>query len=359
MKMIFRWFPNGDDSVKLHEIKQIPGMTGVATQLSYIPVGDVWPLEEIIAVRDQVNAAGLEMEVIESVNIHEDIKKGLSTRDEYIANYIETMKNLHEAGVKCICYNFMPVMDWVRSNLCDELSDGSSSMSYNHEKVLLMDPHSMAHSMIQGSNSFSLPGWEPERFPAMVKDIEFYQNVSSEAYLKNISYFLDAVMPYAEQYDLDFAVHPDDPPWPIFGLPKIITNADSIRGFLALNKSPRNGIALCTGSLGANSANDLPAIIREFASAGRVPFAHLRNVKHTSAMDFQETAHLSEYGDLDMFEIVKALSDSGFEGYIRPDHGRSIWGENGRPGYGLFDRAIGSNYLLGLWEAIRKMSSKQ
>lgn len=357
MKMIFRWFPNGDDSVKLHQIKQIPGMSGVATQLSYISVGNVWPIDEIIAVRNQVNAAGLEMEVIESVNIHEDIKKGLSTRDEYISNYIVTMKNLHEAGVKCICYNFMPVMDWVRSNLAENLPDGSTSMSYSHDKVLLMDPQSMAHSMIQGSNSFSLPGWEPERFPAMVKDIEFYQGVSSETYLKNISYFLDAVMPYAEEYDLDFAVHPDDPPWPIFGLPKIITNSESIRRYLSLHNSPRNGIALCTGSLGANSANDIPAMIREFASAGRVPFVHLRNVLHTSPLDFQETAHFSECGDLDMFEIVKALSDSGFEGYIRPDHGRRIWGETGRPGYGLYDRAIGSNYLLGLWEAIKKMSS--
>lgn len=356
MKMIFRWFPNGNDSVKLSDIRQIPGMTGVATALYHIPVGEIWPLTDILSVRDEVHAAGLEMEVIESVNIHEDIKKGLPTRDRYISNYIETMRNLHEAGVKCICYNFMPVMDWARSNLAEVLEDGSTAMAYNHAQVLQMEPQSMASSMVSGSNDFALPGWEPERFPAMAKDIEFYKNVSVDEYFRNIAYFLDAVIPHAEELDIDFAIHPDDPPWPLFGLPKVITAAENIRRFIALNPSPRNGIAFCTGSLGANLDNDLPAMIREFAGAGRVPFAHLRNLKHTSPQDFHESAHLSTCGDLDMFAIVKALSDSGFDGYIRPDHGRMIWGEKGRPGYGLYDRALGSNYLLGLWEAVKKMS---
>ena len=356
MKMIFRWFPNGNDSVKLSDIRQIPGMTGVATALYHIPVGEIWPLADILSVRDEVHAVGLEMEVIESVNIHEDIKKGLPTRDRYISNYIETMRNLHEAGVKCICYNFMPAMDWARSNLAEVLEDGSTAMAYNHAQVLQMQPQSMADSMLSGSNDFALPGWEPERFPAMAKDIEFYKNVSIDEYFRNIAYFLDAVIPHAEALDIDFAIHPDDPPWPLFGLPKVITAAENIRRFIALNPSPRNGIAFCTGSLGANLDNDLPAMIREFAGAGRIPFAHLRNLKHTSRQDFHESAHLSSCGDLDMFEIVKALSDSGFDGYIRPDHGRMIWGEKGRPGYGLYDRALGSNYLLGLWEAIKKMS---
>ncbi|NLW88191.1 MAG: mannonate dehydratase [Clostridiaceae bacterium] len=356
MKMIFRWFPNGDDSVQLHHIKQIPGVTGVATALPHIPVGDVWPTGQILAVRDQITSAGLEMEVIESVNIHEDIKKGLPSRDLYISNYITTMKNLHEVGIRCICYNFMPVMDWIRSDLAEPLPDGSTAMSYRHDKILMLDPHTMAHSMINGSNQFSLPGWEPERFSAMAEDIEFYRNVSVDEYFENIAYFIRSVMPFADEYEIDFAVHSDDPPWPIFGLPKIINNASSIRRFLSLHPSKHNGIAFCTGSLGADSANDLPNMIREFASAGRIPFAHLRNVKHTSPTDFHETAHLSGCGDLDMFEIVKALIDSGFDGYIRPDHGRMIWDETGRPGYGLYDRALGSNYLQGLWEAVKKMS---
>jgi mannonate dehydratase len=237
----------------------------------------------------------------------------------------------------------MPVMDWIRTNLAEPLSDGSTAMSYHHDLLLSMNPHSMASSMLSGSNSFSLPGWEPERLPAMARDIEIYQNVSADEYFDNIAYFLNAVMPFAEEYDIDFAVHPDDPPWPVFGLPKIINSAATIRRFLALNPSKRNGIAFCTGSLGADRENDLPTMIREFAAAGRIPYAHLRNVKHTGPTDFQETAHLTTCGDLDMFEIVRALIESGFDGYIRSDHGRMIWDETGRPGYGLYDRALGSD----------------
>ncbi|MBP5492134.1 MAG: mannonate dehydratase [Clostridiales bacterium] len=356
MKMVFRWWPNGDDTVTLGQIRQIPGVSGVATMLSDIPAGEVWSKEAVFSLRDQVHEAGLEMEVIESVNVHEDIKKGLPSRDEYISNYITTMKNLHEAGVKCICYNLMPVMDWFRSNLEMPLSDGSFAMAYEHAYAKGLTLDKIIDSMMNGSHDMTLPGWEPERFPAMTKDIEFYQNVSAEEYFKNITYFLDAVMPYAEEYDIDFGVHPDDPPWPLFHLPKVICSTESIREFLNLNTSKRHGLTLCTGSLGANKENDVPAMAKEFASMGRVPFVHLRNVKHTQDKDFHESAHLSSEGDLDMYQIIKNLHDNGFDGYIRPDHGRRIWGEVSRPGYGLYDRAIGANYLLGLWEAVDKAS---
>ena len=354
MKMVFRWWPNGDDTVTLAQIRQIPGVSGVATMLSNVPAGEVWTPKMIQSVKNQVNDAGLEMEVIESVNIHEDIKKGLSTRDQYISNYIETMKNLHEAGVKCICYNFMPVMDWFRSQLDKPLRDGSGAMAYDHNYASNLTLQNIIDSMMNGSNKMTLPGWEPERFPAMAKDIEFYQGVSQEEYFKNIAYFLNAVMPYAEEYDIDFGVHPDDPPRPIFKLPKVVCSAESIRKYLNLNSSKRNGLTLCTGSLGANSENDIPAMAKEFAAMGRVPFVHLRNVKHTSEKDFHESSHLSTDGDLDMYAIVKALHDNGFDGYIRPDHGRRIWDENSRPGYGLYDRALGAMYIQGLWEAVSK-----
>ncbi len=356
MKMVFRWFPNGDDSVSLEQIRQIPGMTGVATCMPHIPVGEVWELDEIIAMRNEITRFGLEMEVIESVNVHEDIKKGLSSRDHLIDNYITTVKNLHSAGVKCICYNFMPVMDWARSRLDRPLEDGSTSMAYEHEKVLAMNPSAIADTMCGAACGYSLPGWEPERFPAMARDIEFYRSMSADDFWSNMKYFLDALMPYADMYDMKFAIHPDDPPWSIYGLPDVITDAPSIRRFFSLNESKNNGLTLCTGSLGANSDNDLPSMAAEFAESGRVHFVHLRNVRHTSPKDFHETAHLSSCGDLDMFAIVKALHDNGFDGYIRPDHGRMIWGETGRPGYGLYDRALGSNYLLGLWEAIDRLS---
>ncbi|MBR3033154.1 MAG: mannonate dehydratase [Clostridiales bacterium] len=356
MKMVFRWWPHGDDTVTLKQIRQIPGVSGVATMLPHIPAGQVWPKEDIRALVDEIHDAGLEMEVIESVNIHEDIKKGLSTRDEYIANYITTMKNLHEAGVKCICYNFMPVMDWFRSNLELPLSDGSAAMAYDHAYAQSLDLDRIIASMMDGSRDMTLPGWEPERFPQMKKDIEFYKNVSADEYFKNIAYFLDAVMPYAEEYDIDFGVHPDDPPWPLFGLPKVVCSQESIRKYLSLNTSKRNGLTLCTGSLGANPDNDVPAIASEFASMGRVPFLHLRNIKHTTEKDFHESAHLSSEGDLDMCAIITELQKNGFDGYIRPDHGRKIWDEASRPGYGLYDRALGASYIEGLWEAVKKSS---
>jgi mannonate dehydratase len=249
MKMIMRWFPFGDDSVTLKQIRQTPGISGVATCLQKIPVGEVWPLETLCALKQEINAAGLEMEVIESVNVHEDIKKGLPTRDKYIENYIETMKNLSQLSVKCLCYNFMPVIDWARSDLSHKIDDGSYVMSYRHEEVLKMNPSSMADAMAGKALGYSLPGWEPERLGAMADDIMFYNNMEQERYWEHMKYFLDAVIPYAERYDIRMAIHPDDPPWPLYGLPKVITNAENIRAFLKLNQNPNNCLALCTGAL--------------------------------------------------------------------------------------------------------------
>ncbi len=359
MKMILRWFYGNDDSVSLKQIRQIPGVSGVATALSDVSVGEIWPLERLQKMKNEINSAGLEIEVIESVNIHEDIKKGLSGRDIYIENYIKTLENLSKIGVKCLCYNFMPTIDWARSDLAYPLPDGSTAMLYRHEDVLRMNPAEMADRMIEKANDFSLPGWEPERLSAMAADMEFYQSMSTEEYWKNIKYFLDAVIPYAEKYDIKMAIHPDDPPWPLYGLPKVITCAENIRTFLSLNTSPYNGLTLCSGSLGSDRNNDIPAIVREFSSQGRIHFAHIRNIKHSDDKDFTEVAHLSACGDLDLYEIVKAYSDTGFEGYIRPDHGRMIWGEQARPGYGLYDRALGAVYILGLWEACKKQNKRK
>ncbi len=354
MKMIFRWFPFGDDSVTLKQIRQIPGVTGVCPMLPAIPVGEVWPAEIVGKMKAEINAAGLEMEVIESVNIHEDIKKGLPSRDKYIENYQKTLRTLGAAGVKCLCYNFMPVLDWARSDLAAPLPDGSTVLSYRHEQVKKLNPSAMAESMFGDAHGYSLPGWEPERLGVMGKDIEFYQNMTRDEYWKNMKYFLDAVIPVAEEAGINMAIHPDDPPWPLFNLPKVITGAENIRTFLALHPSRANGLTLCTGSLGANRENDIPAIVREFAGQGRVHFAHVRNVQYRDGVDFDESAHLSSCGNLDMYEIVKAFHDCGFTGYMRPDHGRMIWDEQARPGYGLYDRALGVEYLLGLWEAIGK-----
>lgn len=356
MKMILRWFPFGDDSVPLAYIRQVPCVHGVATCLSDMPVGAVWPLDRLKALGEEIASHGLSMEVIESVNIHEDIKKGLPTRDRYIDAYIKTLENLAAVGVKCLCYNFMPVMDWARSDLQFPLEDQSTVMAYRHETVLQMNPAKIADTLLGKSRGYTLPGWEPERLHAMQADMEFYQSMTADEYWANAKYFLDAVVPAARRLDIRMAIHPDDPPWPLYGLPKVITGAENIRKYLSLHDSPYNGLTLCTGSLGASLDNDIPALCREFAATGRVHFAHLRNVRHLSPQDFDECAHPSACGDLDMYAIVKALYDGGFDGYIRPDHGRMIWGEKARPGYGLYDRALGVTYLLGLWEAVEKQS---
>ena len=174
MKMIMRWFPFGDDSVTLEQIRQTPGVSGVATCLPKIPVGEVWPLDILREVKKTINDMGLEMEVIESANIHEDIKKGLPSRNMYIESYVKTMENFASVGIKCLCYNFKPVIDWARSNLSSAQLDGSTVMSYRHKEVIQMNPSTMAAAMSSKARGYSLPGWEPERLNAMAADIEFY-----------------------------------------------------------------------------------------------------------------------------------------------------------------------------------------
>lgn len=356
MKMTFRWYGEGFDPIPLNYIRQIPGMTGVVCTLMDIPAGETWPLDRIAAMKEQVEQSGLRMEVIESVNVHEDIKLGKDTRDKYIDNYILTIRNLAKAGVKVICYNFMPVFDWTRSNLAMPLEDESTVLSYDAEIVeKIQDPQEMVRKIQEESDGFSLPGWEPERLRYLKQVFEEYRSVGHDKLKDNLIYFLERIIPVCEETDVKMAIHPDDPPWDLFGLPRIITNQENIEDIFKAVDSPYNGLTLCTGSLGENPDNDVPAMARRFASMGRIHFAHLRNIKiHDEGRTFNETAHLSELGSLDMYDIVKALHDGGFDGYVRPDHGRMIWGEIGRPGYGLYDRAMGATYLNGLFEAVEK-----
>ncbi|MDR3121052.1 MAG: mannonate dehydratase [Clostridiales bacterium] len=352
MKLTFRWFGEGYDDVPLAYIRQIPCVESVVTMLMGVPAGEVWPVEDIERAHRLVTDAGLAMEVIESVNVHEDIKLGAPGRDGKLEAYIETMRRLAPAGVKVICYNFMPVLDWARSHLNHALPDGSETMYFDDEFIMNTTPEALAARYREQSGDQAVVGWEPERL-AYVKDtIARYKGLTQEQYLKNARYFLDAVIPWAEKLDIKMAIHPDDPPWPIFGLPRLINNRENIRRFLELNPSPYNGLTLCTGSLGADPQNDVPELAAEFAP--RIHFAHIRNLKYTGGRNFYESAHPTACGSLDLFAIVKALRGAGFDGYVRPDHGRMIWGEKGRAGYGLYDRALGAAYLAGLWEAVSR-----
>ena len=357
MKMTFRWFGEKDDSISLDKIRQIPGVTGVVSAIYDVPVGEVWPEGKIKALKETVEKSGLELEVIESVNIHEDIKLGLPTRDRYIENYIETLKNLSKYGIKVVCYNFMPVFDWMRTNLAKDLSDGSNTMSYDQDIINSLTPTKIVEEMSSGSNGYSLPGWEPERLKELNEVLEKYKSVNEDKLFENLRYFLEKIIPTCEQYDIKMAIHPDDPPWSIFGLPRIVTCKENLERLINLVDSPYNGLTLCTGCLGSNPDNNIPELIRYFGSKGRIHFGHVRNIKIHQRGKFDESSHLSKDGSLDMFEIMKAFYDIGFEGYIRPDHGRMIWNEVGRPGYGLYDRALGITYINGLWEAIDKMKN--
>lgn len=354
MKMVFRWFGDGNDTVSLQQIRQIPGVEGIAWALHDEIAGDEWPMDKILALKEKADQAGLHMQVVESVNIHEDIKLGLPSRDLYIDNYKKTIAKLAQVGVKVICYNFMPIFDWLRTDLHKEASDGSTALFYEKGRIHNLDPFELVKHINQNSE-LTMPGWEPERLQHLTGLFEAYRGVTAEQLWDNAKYFLDEVIPFAAEHDIRMAIHPDDPPWPIFGLPRIITSQENIRKFLQLHDSPYNGVTLCSGSLGANPDNDIIGMIHEFSD--RIPFAHIRNVRVFENGDFIETSHRTQDGTVDIAGIVQAYHENHFEGYCRPDHGRHIWDEQCRPGYGLYDRALGIMYLWGLWDAYRQVTS--
>lgn len=345
MEMTFRWYGE-DDPVTLENIRQIPTMRGIISAIYDVPVGEVWPVERIQKLKDTIEASGLRLSGIESVPVHEDIKMGKPSRDQLIENYKQTLRNLGECGIDMVCYNFMPVFDWTRTDLAYELPDGSNALIFDEEVAKKMDP-------VNGE--LSLPGWDSSYTKEEMADImEEYSKIDDEMLWDNLEYFIKEIMPVAEEAGIKMAIHPDDPPYSIFGLPRIITGKDAVERFLDLYDSPNNGVTLCVGSYASDPKNDTIEILRYALERDRVNFMHARNILLKEGKSFEESAHPSEYGSIDMYEVVKALSDHDWDGPIRPDHGRMIWGETGRPGYGLYDRALGATYLSGLWEALRK-----
>lgn len=351
MEMTLRWFGKKFDTVSLEHIRQIPGVKGVITTLYDTMPGDVWSFEAIQVLKNEVEAAGLKISGIESVNVHDAIKIGVD-RDKYIENYILSLENLGKSDIHMVCYNFMPVFDWTRTELARKRKDGSTVLAYTQEAVDRINPEEMFNSIANDMNGSIMPGWEPERMSRIKELFEMYSDVDEEKLFANLKYFLEAIMPVCDKYDINMAIHPDDPAWSVFGLPRIIINKENILRMMKMVDNPHNGVTFCTGSFGTNLKNNLPDMIHSLK--GRLHFAHIRNLKFHSQNDFEESAHLSSDGTFDMYEIMKALYDIGFNGPIRPDHGRMIWGEVAMPGYGLYDRALGATYLQGLWEAIDK-----
>ena len=356
--MGFRWFGKWNDRISLEDIREIPGVSTIVWALHNKMPGEVWEPDEIRIVQEQIEEHGFNMDVVESVNVHDDIKIGLPTRDKYIDNYIQTIRNLSEFGVKVICYNFMPIFDWTRTNLFHPVGDGSTALYYE-AAMIQEDSKAMAKYILKNLHGFTFPGWEPARMAKIDELFEAYKDVTKEKLWDNLKYFLERLMPVCHECGIKMAIHPDDPPWDIFGLPRLITGEESIAKFLKMVDDPFNCLTLCSGSLNANPDNNVAEIVRKHCD--RIAFAHIRNVKHFPNGDFSEASHRDCDGDTGILDIIKAFHDSGYEGYIRPDHGRHLWDERPgkvRPGYGLYDRALGVMYILGAWEMLEKEKTK-
>lgn len=350
MKLTFRWYGE-KDSIPLSFIRQIPNMSGVVTSVYDVKAGEVWPEESVKRLKELCDRNGLAMEVIESIPVVEDIKLGKPTRDHYIDVYIQNIRTVAKYGVKCVCYNFMPVFDWLRTELRTKNPDGSTALSYSAADFAKIDPKNL-----------HLPGWDESYSPDELQGLlNEYKSVSHEDLFNNFVYFLKKIIPVCEECDVNMAVHPDDPPWDVFGLPRIVSTEEDLDRLFAAVPSKRNGLTLCVGSLGESKKNDVVKMAAKYAKEGRIHFAHLRNVKWLDDEgSFIEAGNETCQGSLDMGGIVEALVENGFDGYVRPDHGRNIWGEDQKPGYGLYDRALGCTYINGLFEmAERNLRSKK
>lgn len=342
MKSSFRWYGESDP-VKLEYIRQIPGMRSIVSAVYDVKPGEVWPEESIRHLTELCREHGLIFDVVESIPVTEEIKLGKPEREQHIQNYCESVRRCAKYGIKCITYNFMPVFDWTKTQLDKMAEDGSTSLVMYWEQMKGLDPL---------KDDIHLPGWDASYTQNEVRDlIRAYSELGEEGLWQNIEYFLKRVIPVAEECGVVMALHPDDPPYPIFGLPRVITGEKNIDRYMSIVDSPSNALCFCTGSLGSSKENDVPALVRKYSSMNRIAFIHLRNVKILPDTSFEESGHLSREGSLDMNQIVKALVETGYTGYFRPDHGRMIWGETGKPGYGLYDRALGTAYVNGLIEA--------
>ena len=377
MKLIIRWHGE-NDPVSLEQYAQIPNLYGIVTSLYHMPLGEEWDKHEIEKLKNQIEQYGLKFEIVDSFRIHEDIKRGYYTRDELIENYKKNIRMLADCGIKIICYNFMPVFDWTRTDLAYMLPDGSDCLSFETTKVEAIDPE----------RGIDLPGWGTNHTPEQLqKLLKSYEGIDEEKLWENCHYFLRKVLPTAQECGIKLALHPDDPPRNIFGLPRIAKNVEDYRRIIDTPDiaSESNCITFCCGSFGSAKENDLPSMIREFGSAGKIPFVHFRNIQRSDNGDFYESGHQTGCGSNDMWKIMEALYDMDHPFYLRPDHGRRIWNEawstkeimlpdgtvkkehrpdgwNGvKPvaGYGIFDRALGAAYAQGLYEGIARTKNKR